>query len=141
MAPERSTTVFNALRNEKDPPKRSEQKGVYKIPVEDLDSNKKLAYVGVTSRKLSKRLEEHKKDIEQARTTTALAQEAYSKNVNILWDEAKVIRNVPRRTQPVITESLEIIRRRTKEDLINDRLAWEPSDVWKYALYKESLNQ
>lgn len=136
LAPERSTTVFNALRNEKDPLEETERRGVYKIPIWQPDRQINSAYVGVTSRNLSKRIEEHKIDIKKARTSTSLAQEAYASNIEVNWKEARIIRNVPRHTQPVISESLEILRRKEKENLVNDRIAWEPSGAWKYAINK-----
>lgn len=114
------------MRNDKDPLTKLEQKGVYRIPIMEEGVNNKKAYVGVTTRKLHKRLDEHKKDIAQARLTTSLAKEAYDKNIKIVWEEAEIIKKVPKWTQPTIVESLEILKRKVKEGLINDKLAWKP---------------
>lgn len=113
------------------------RKGVYKIPLVEVGGNGNKAYVGVTTRRLSKRIEEHKKDIEKANITTSLAQEAYANDIDVQWKKAEIIRRIPPHMQPTIMESLEIIKRKEKELLINDKLAWEPSDVWKYALRRQ----
>lgn len=126
IATERGTTIFNAVRNDKDPLTKLEQKGVYRIPIMEEGVNNKKAYVGVTTRKLHKRLDEHKKDIAQARLTTSLAKVAYDKNIKIVWEEAEIIKKVLKWTQPTIVESLEILKRKVKEGLINDKLAWKP---------------
>lgn len=136
IATKRAPTVFNTLRNEKDKLKQSERTGVYKIPIRDVQLQREAAYLGVTSRAVHKRVEEHKKDIAQARLSTSLAQEAYSRDIEILWDQTKVVKPVPQHTLPTITESLEILRRKESENLINDRMAWEPSQAWKFAVAK-----
>lgn len=81
-----------------------------------------------------RRIAEHKNDIKLARMSTSLVQEAYDKDIEILWNEAKVVKAIPLHMQPTVVESLEIIRRKSKEHLINDRLAWEPPQAWKFAL-------
>lgn len=123
IATKRNPTVFNILRNEKDRLKDWERSGVYKIPINDLQHNKETAYVGVTVRPLAKRINEHKNDIKTAKMSTSLAQEAYDNNIEILWNEAKIIKPIPPHTQPTIVESLEITRRKSKEGLINDKVA------------------
>lgn len=69
----------------------------------------------------------------------SLSTEAYSKNISISWDSAKLIKPVLLQTQPIITESIEIIKRKYSENLINDRVAWEPPQTWKYALNRDNL--
>lgn len=93
--------------------------------------------MGVTNRILIKCIEEHRKDIRQARTSTSLTQEAYANNIDVGWNEARIIRNVPHCMHPIIVKSLEILKSKEKENLINDRLAWEPSEAWKYAMSKD----
>lgn len=95
------------------------------------------AYVGVTTRMVNKRLEEHKNDIAKGKLTTSLAMEAYSKDLSINWDQTKVIKQILPQTQPIIAESIEIMRRKSAENLINDKMAWEPPQAWKYALEEE----
>lgn len=71
--------------------------------------------------------------------TTALAIEAYSSDIEIKWDETKKIKSVPTNTQPTITEAVEIIKRGSKELLVNDKLNWEPSGAWRYVMSKAKL--
>lgn len=89
---------------------------------------------------INRRVEEHKNDIKQAKVSTSLAQEGYSKNIEILWDKTSKIKNVPPHTQPTISESLEIFLRKNFENLVNDRMAWEPSQAWKFALAKTGIH-
>lgn len=136
LATKRNLTLFHALRNEKDPLEQKERRGVCRIPVKDVQKNEETVYVGVTSRTIDKWLEEHKKDIEQAKLTTSLAIEAYNKNINIRWDDVKQIRPILDNTQLVVMDTLEILKRTGKERLINDRVNWEPPLAWKYVLMK-----
>lgn len=94
LAPRRNLTLFDILRNEKDPFQQKEPKGVYRIPVKDMQTNEESEYIGVTGRTIARRLEEQKKDIEQARLTMSLAVEAYSKNITVKWEEAKIVKRV-----------------------------------------------
>lgn len=55
--------------------------------------------------------------------STSLAIEAYSRNLDINWQETKVIKTVIPGMQPTITESIEIIKRKVPEKLVNDQVA------------------
>lgn len=99
-----------------------------------MQTNEEKSYIGVTSRTIERRMEEHKRDIQQAKLTTALAVEAYNRNIDIKWDNVKQIKPVQDNMMPVITEMLEIWKCFDKEKLVNDRVNWEPSVAWKYAL-------
>lgn len=123
----RNPTVYCRLRNDKGPLERMEKKWVYRIPIRDLQLNWEAAYVGVTKRTIARRIEEHRRDIEQVRLTTSLAVEAYSKNISVKWDETEVVKPILRHTRPMIAESLEILRRSETEELVNDRLTWKPA--------------
>lgn len=140
LAPRRAPTVFNLLRNNKDPLNQMERSGVYKILTKDLNTGKESAYVGVTTRSEAKRVEEHKNDIAKGKLTTSLAIEAYDKDLSINWEQTKVIRQIIPRTQPIIAESIEIIKR-SEENLINDKLAWESPQAWRYTLSKEKYRR
>lgn len=73
LAAHRDPTLFNLLRNDKDPLQQSEKNGGYRIPTKDAQTQEEAAYIGVTARNLKKGVEEHKKDISQAKLTTVLA--------------------------------------------------------------------
>lgn len=60
--------------------------------------------------------------------------EAYSKNISVKWDETEVVKPILRHTRPMIAESLEILRRSETEELVNDRLTWEPAPAWRYVV-------
>lgn len=139
LASKRNPTLFNTLRNDKDPLEQQEKSGVYRIPLRDTRENKEKAYIGVTTRTIKRRIEEHKRDVRNAKLTTALAIEAYSSDIEIKWDETKKIKSVPTNTQPTITEAVEIIKRGSKELLVNDKLNWEPSGAWRYVMSKAKL--
>lgn len=74
-----------------------------------------------------------------AKLTTALAVEAYYNDIEIKWEETKKVKSVPTYTQPTITEAVEIIIRSRKEQLVNDKLNWEPSGAWKYVIRNTKL--
>lgn len=111
---------------------------MYKIPLKEERTQDHLAYIWVTNRNLSKKLAEHKRDIKHANLTTSLALEAYDKDLSIYWDDAKIIKKVNPGTKPIITESLEILKRIGTENLVNERTAWDPPDPWKYVFNKGS---
>lgn len=110
-------------RNEKDPKKNMEKQGVYMIPVERKDTRSTASYIGVTTRTLAQRIEEHKVDLKKERLTTVLATEAYSSDLMIKWEEMKIIRLLKHSKQAVTTETIEIRSRQNKECLLNDRTA------------------
>lgn len=85
-------------------------------------------------RTIRKRVNKHKRAIQQAKLTTVLATEAYQNDIAINWNEIKRIKHVPNRTKLIITETLEILKRADKEKLINDQTNWKPSIAWKYAM-------
>lgn len=130
----RNPTVYSMLRNEKDPLEQMEKTGVYKIPFKDMQTNENKSYIGVTLRTIRKRVNEHKRAIQQAKLTTVLATEPYQNDIAINWNEIKRIKHVPNRTKLIITETLEILKRADKEKLINDQTNWKPSIAWKYAM-------
>lgn len=53
---------------------------MYKISIKDIQLQREAVYIGVTSRTVHRRIEEHKKDIRQAKTSTSLAQEVFTKD-------------------------------------------------------------
>lgn len=114
-----------------------ERSGVYSIPIEDVVTEERAAYVGVTSRTLAIRIDEHRREVRKGKVNTALVTEAYSRDLDIKWQQAEVIRMIAPGTQPVVAETIEILRRKDKENLVNDRVAWELPGPWRYALREE----
>lgn len=72
---------------------------------------------------LAKRMEEHKKDIAQARLSTSLAVEAYNRDLKIKWDETQIVRPLNVLTQATITESIEMLKRQKMENILNEKPA------------------
>lgn len=137
LAQRRAPTIFNLVCNDKDRLTQMERSGVYSIPIEDVVTEEKAAYVGVTSRTLATRIDEHRRDVRKGNINTALAMEAYARDLDIKWQQAEVIRTIAPGTQPVVAETIEILRRKDKENLVNDRVAWELPGPWRYALREE----
>lgn len=52
----RPPTIFNLLRNVKDPVNHDEKTGVYNIPLRNLDEGTDELYIGATRRNLKERL-------------------------------------------------------------------------------------
>lgn len=139
VAPLRGQTIFNLLRNEKDPRSEKEKQGVYEIPVTNVRMQQPAKYIGVTTRTLAQRLQEHKSDIANARTTTVLALETYAEDLDVKWEEARIIKQIRNKKHAYTAETLEIFRRQQHENLLNDRTAVDLPAVWKYALQKKEL--
>lgn len=92
IASRRLPTIYNSLRNIKQPLEEIEKSGVYEVPLERIQKRECAKYIGVTSRTLEQRLDEHKRDIRNGDLNTVLAIEAYGDDVRIRWDKARVIR-------------------------------------------------
>lgn len=90
----RAPTMFNLVRNGKDPLKNAQRSGVYKILVENARTKQKSAYIGIMKRMLAQRIEEHRRDISKGKLITALSVKAYSDDLLISWDQVKIIRRL-----------------------------------------------
>lgn len=90
----RPNTVANMLKNVKDRYHNLERSGIYQIPLRNIDKKRDEVYIGATSRNLKDRLLEHKSDIKKGNLNTALARRAYEQNIEVKWNEAKVIQRV-----------------------------------------------
>ncbi|XP_023239389.1 RNA polymerase I-specific transcription initiation factor RRN3-like [Centruroides sculpturatus] len=73
LAFRRCPTIFNLLRNGKDPPNPIRRPGIYSIPMKDNRCDRDLIYIGSTKRSMGVRIQEHLADIRHGRTSTALA--------------------------------------------------------------------
>lgn len=91
VAIQRTATIFDLIWNEKHPQKDVEKQGVYKIPVERKATRSATSYIGVITRTLAQRIDEHKIDLNKGRLMTALAIKAYSSDLQIKWDKAEII--------------------------------------------------
>lgn len=69
-------------------------KRVYKVPLRNLDDNQLEVYIGATARNFKDRILEHKDNVHKGDLYTALTQRVYEKNANVLWQDAKIIKNV-----------------------------------------------
>lgn len=69
----RGPTVFQALKNIKDKYNPGQETGVYRIPLNNNNTDTAEVYIGATRRNLIDRIEEHKRDIKQDKLTTALS--------------------------------------------------------------------
>lgn len=133
IASVRTPTIFDILRNEKDPRNVMEKAGVYKIPVEDSSTRQQMSYIGVTTRTLKQRVHEHKNNIAKGNVSTALANGAYSKDLKIDWEESSIIRTFRKRKHAYVAEDLKIELGHRKEKLLNEK-ANELPVAWQYAV-------
>lgn len=65
--------------------------------------------------------------------TTALAVEAYGSNIEIEWDNAKIIEQVDKEEHKYLIEALEIVKRQKDEKLVNNKVTGIPKP-WEYAM-------
>uniref|UniRef100_A0A8D8LXS3 GIY-YIG domain-containing protein n=1 Tax=Cacopsylla melanoneura TaxID=428564 RepID=A0A8D8LXS3_9HEMI len=79
----------NFFSNLKDSDKKDENSGiVYKLDCNDCNSS----YIGESGQFLKKRMYQHKYDIKNEKTSTALSAHAFENNHNFNFDEVKIIR-------------------------------------------------
>lgn len=129
----RRNTLFNLLRNDKDKLNPNHIPGVHEIPLLDNDTNKTLKYIGYTRRSLNKRLPEHMRDLQNNVTTTALAQKALTNELQVNWNDAKVIHKEHDIKKGRIAELLTIYNKRN--DLIKPINKLDPTSInnaWKW---------
>lgn len=67
--------------------------------MKDIETEQHSSYVEVTSRTLKQRLKERRRDIGAGKLSTTLAIDACKNNTNIYWEDAKVIRQVKKKTR------------------------------------------
>lgn len=101
--------------------------------------NKIETYVGAMVSNFKDRLAEHKADISKGNFNTALAIRAYEKDINVLWHEACVIKEVRDCKVLPTTEKIEILKGNKTGNIINIRQADGLSNAWKYAIKKCAL--
>ncbi|XP_023240403.1 uncharacterized protein LOC111638866 [Centruroides sculpturatus] len=127
----RCPTVFNILRNAKDPPNNHMLSGVYTIPLKDHRCDEQLLYIGSTKRSLSVRLKEHIADIQHGRITTALARYATDPDIEPKFSEARIIHTTPHTEHLRWIEAMSIYKAARNNRCINNKeelslsLAWE----------------
>lgn len=80
----RPPTIFSLLRNDKKKRKSEFDSGVYRIPVDNIQDQRREVYVGTTKRNFRDRLNEHKNNIQKGIPATALAQRAFEKDKSLM---------------------------------------------------------
>ncbi|XP_023211828.1 uncharacterized protein LOC111614694 [Centruroides sculpturatus] len=91
IAYKRGPTIFDILRNGKDPPDPIKSPGIYRIPVRDDRFGRDLVYIGSTKRSMGVRISEHKADIRHNRATTSLSVYASDPDITVDFAGAKLI--------------------------------------------------
>ncbi|KMQ82070.1 reverse transcriptase [Lasius niger] len=122
------------LNRKLDPVLNSERNGIYKIPLTLSDNNnKQLFYIGLTKRKFSIRLKEHKNDIRFGRQTTALSRLHSKENIAINFEKARIIIPYHNFNEAALAETIEII---DYDNLaINDRVSTYLPRIWQSLLF------
>lgn len=128
--------IFSLLRNDKNKRSNAYNSGIYKISVQNIEDNYLEVYVEATARNFKNRLAEHKDNLCKGNLVAALAQRAYEKDVNVLWQNVKVIKNICNRRDLPIKEKIEILKSNKTEKIINLRQTNEICMAWKYAVKK-----
>lgn len=98
----------------------------------DKETNQHISYIGYTERSLNKKIPEHKRDIENNTSYTALAQRAQISNLKINWNNARIVRkeNDPKRRR--IAEVLTIFEKKKSDNkLINKIDPSAISNAWR----------
>lgn len=72
--------------------------------------HQKEVYIGTTGRNLKQRLKEHIEDIRKGKLTTALARRVYEHDIDVDWQEAKVIKSVCNMKELKVAEELAIFQ-------------------------------
>lgn len=134
----RAPTIFNLLRNDKSIRSNDFKSGVYKIPVQNFEDNRTKTYIGATARNFKERLTEHKENISKRNLNTALAVRVYEKDTKVLWQNARVIKNIQDHKALPIAEKIEILKNSQKENVVNIRQADNLSIAWKYAIHNSN---
>lgn len=106
----RAPTIFNVICNDKTKRSNDFKTGVYKVPLRNLDNNQLETYIGATACNFKHRILEHKDNIRKGDFCTALAQRVYEKNTEVLWQGAKVVKNVRNSKDLPIIEKLQILK-------------------------------
>ncbi|XP_067121775.1 uncharacterized protein [Centruroides vittatus] len=132
----RNPTVYKLLRNDKKREDRNSLTGVYSIPIKDQRFNSDIVYVGATLRHLEQRIKEHQYSINKNLDSTVLASYAKQQDIEVLWDQASVIKPTNNRHTIKHLEKLEIYKAQEKTGCINHRDADSLSTAWK-SFYKD----
>lgn len=85
-------------------------------------------YIGMTGRKFSERLKEHKSDIKFGRETTALAKLSSRENIKIKFEDSRIIFRSDFYLPTIIRESLEITRR--MGEICNESTSFNLDKLW-----------
>ncbi|XP_023230445.1 uncharacterized protein LOC111630558 [Centruroides sculpturatus] len=87
----RCQTIFQLLRNGKDPPNLVKLPGIYTIPLTDHRFDREVINISSTRQSLGIRIKEHKADVQHNRTTTALSTYATDTNITLDFEAAHII--------------------------------------------------
>lgn len=133
----RRNTLFNIIRNDKDKIDPHYFPGVYEIPVYDREAQKNAKYIGYTCRSLRKRIPEHIRDVRNNAPTTSLAQHAMITDLQVEWDNAKLLSKHEDPRKGKIAEALTIYKERNKKVKPINKI--DPSTInnaWKWCMTK-----
>lgn len=96
-----------------------------RIPLHNVEDNQSEIYVGATARNFKDRLNKHRDNIIKGNLVIALAQRAFEKDININWQNAKIVKNIDNCKELLLREKLEIIKSNKHNNVINVRQANE----------------
>ncbi|XP_023239065.1 uncharacterized protein LOC111637733 [Centruroides sculpturatus] len=130
LAFKRCPTIFNLLRNGKDPPNPIRRPGIYSIPVKDNRCDRNLIYIGSTKRSLGVRIQEHLADIRHGRTSTALATYVTDPDIVANFSQAILLHDSPPIEHLKWLEAMHIFISSTNNTCINFKEEMLLSMAW-----------
>ncbi|XP_067119750.1 uncharacterized protein [Centruroides vittatus] len=134
IAYRRCQTIFQILRNGKDPPNPIRLPGIYTIPLRDHRFDRDMVYIGSTKRTMGIRIKEHKADIAHKRLTTALSTYATDQEVTADFTAARIILTTNHPEHLKLLEAMEIYRAGCNTTCINFKDELALSAAWQLLL-------
>ncbi|XP_023223630.1 uncharacterized protein LOC111624892 [Centruroides sculpturatus] len=135
IAYRRCPTIFNILRNGKDPPNPSRRPGVYSVPLRDNRFDRDLIYIGSTKRSIGVRIQEHKADIRHGRTSTALATYATDPGIVADFNRTNLLLGAPPNEHLKWLEAMHIFKSSIETTCINFKEEMILSMAWQELIH------
>ena len=120
----------------KNKPKVNHESGVYKIPCKSCEKS----YIGETGRTLTKRIEEHKKDIEKQKPDSGVAEHIRDTDHFFDFKKAKIVYPSKNTLKRHIVESTLIASLKKSEETCNLNLGFAPHNVFLTKHLKEIIH-
>lgn len=115
IAVKQKKNIYNHIKNDRDRYRDAYSEGVYEIPL--IHNNENRVYIGITMRRISKRITEHIADIKYNRDKTSLSKLAAKEEITVNFQNTKKIDHYNNQKYALLRESIEI---KTNKSSINE---------------------